>query len=63
MFFLQFLEDDADEARVRLLPTAAALKLPAVDDVAIEDEFLAAHVTEKVIYLERLALGGTEMDI
>jgi len=29
MFLLQFLEDDADEARVRFLPTAAALKLPA----------------------------------
>ena len=63
VFFFQFFENDADEARVRFLPTAAALKLPAVDDVAVENEFLAAHVTEEVIYLDRLALGGAEMDI
>ena len=39
------------------------LYLPAVDNVAVENEFLATHVTEEVIYLERLALGGAEMDI
>jgi hypothetical protein len=43
--FLQFLEHDADETRVRFGPVAAAPELPAVDDVAVEDQFVAADVS------------------
>ena len=61
--FLQFLEHDAHEARVRLRPVAGTGQLPAVDDVAIEDQSFAARVTKKVIHLVDLAVGGAEVDI
>jgi hypothetical protein len=44
-------------------PTAAALELPAVDDVAVEDEFLATHMAEKMVHLGGFAFTGAEVDI
>ena len=44
-------------------PTAPALELPAVDDVAVEDEFFAAHVTEKMVHLGGFAFTGAEVDV
>jgi len=61
--FFEFLEDDADEAGVGFGPTAAALEGPAVDDVAVQDEFFAADVAQKMIHFRGFALGGAEVDI
>jgi len=44
---LKFLEDDANEARVGLGPLSGAFELPAVDNISIEDELLAADVAEE----------------
>ena len=60
---LKFLQDDADEAGVCLGPLPGAFELPAIDDVAVEDEFLAADMTEEVIYFIDLAFGSAEVDI
>ena len=59
----QFLEDDADEARVGLGPLPGAAQLPAVDDVAVEDELLAADAAEKMVHLARLAVGRAEVHV
>ena len=40
---LEHLQDDPDEVGVGLRPLAVALELPAVDDVPIQDQLLAAH--------------------
>ena len=63
VFFLEFFQYDADEARVGFGPTAPALELPAVDDVAVEDEFFAAHVTEKMVHLGGFTFAGAEVDV
>ena len=60
---LQFLEDDADEARVSLSPLTGAFELPSVDDVTVEDKFLAADVTEEVVYFLYFAISSAEVDI
>ena len=60
---LQFLEDDADEARVSLSQLTGAFELPSVDDVTVEDKFLAADVTEEVVYFLYFAISSAEVDI
>ena len=61
--FFHVFEDDADETRVGVVPLAAAHELPAVNDVAVEDELLAADVAEKMRDLADLAVGGAEVHV
>ena len=59
----EHLEDDADESRVSLGPVAGPPQLPAVDDIAVENELLTADVAEKMVHLARLAVGRAEMHV
>ena len=60
---LEHLEDGADETGVGVGPAAGAAQLPAIDDVAVEDEFFAADVFEEVVDLGDAAGGGAEVDV
>ncbi len=57
------LQHDADEPRVRLGPLPGAAQLPAVDDVAVEDQLRAARVAEEVVHLLDLAVRRAEVDV
>jgi len=63
VFFLQFFEYNADEACVGFGPAASALELPAVDNIAVEDKFLAADVAEEMVYLSGFTFGRAEVDV
>ena len=53
---LGFLEDEAEEPGVLDGPLSPFLEVPAVDDVAIHDEFFAVDVTEEMIHLTDFAI-------
>jgi len=60
---LEHLQDDADEVRVGLRPLAVALQLPAVDDVSIQYQLLAAHVAQEVVNLCNLGIDRSQVDV
>src|ERR1039457_4387829 len=60
---LEHLQHDSDEVGVRLRPLPVSPQLPAVDDVAVQDEFLAADVPEKVVHLGDLGINGSQVDV
>src|ERR1022692_780153 len=61
--FVHPLQHDSDEVGVRLRPLPVSPQLPAVDDVAVQDEFLAADVPEKVVHLGDLGINGSQVDV
>jgi len=42
---------------------AGATELPAVDDVAVENELLAAHIAQEMVHFAHLAFGRAKVDI
>lgn len=46
-----------------LFPGAVLLQLPAVNDVAVQDEFLAGVISQKLSGFLGFRSGGTEMNI
>ena len=48
LFFFNSLEDETTELGVDGFPIAASVELPAVDDIAVEDEAFATCVRQKV---------------
>src|SRR5580658_1434250 len=60
---LEHLQNDADEVGVGLGPLAVSLQLPAVDDVAVEDELLAADVAQEMVHLGDLRVDGPQVDV
>ena len=60
---LHFLEHNAHETRVRLLPAPTTPQLPSVDDVAVEDQLVAPDMLQEMVHLVGLGVDGAEMDI
>lgn len=61
---LHFAQDHADKPRVLAGPVVwLAAKVPGVDDVAVENEFLATGAAEEIVDFGDLAIRCAEVDI
>jgi hypothetical protein len=60
---LRHLHDAADDGRMRRAPMILTLERPKVDDVAVEDELVAADAAQHVEELARLGVLGAQMEI
>jgi len=48
---------------MRICPTSSAGEAPTVDDITIQDQFLAVGVFEEVVHLVDLAIKGAQVHI
>ena len=61
---LHFPQDDPDEPGVLAGPVAGlATQVPGIDDITVEDKFLAAGPPEEIVHLGYLAIGSAQVDI